>query len=68
MLKKVYLRTEYFLDVPEQISTTGQKPERGIYVRLMYGDGESIWLDSKGRMIDNYNWTSTLNQAALNAL
>lgn len=68
MLKKIYLREEYFLDIPEQISTTGHNPERGIYIRLVYGNGETIWLDSKGRTIDNYNWTSDLNQMCLNAL
>jgi hypothetical protein len=65
MLKKIYLHEEYFLDIPAQISTTGSKPDRGIYVRLVYGNGETVWLDSKGRMIDNYNWTANLNQMLL---
>jgi hypothetical protein len=65
MLKEILKEKKFFLDIPEEIATTGSKPGRGIYSRLTYAANKHVWLDSKGRVIDNENWIAHLNQLAI---
>lgn len=65
MFKKVKKRIEYFYDIPEQISTTGNSPKRGLYVKLELDDNSIIWLDEKGRIIPLDSWVKKLNEFSL---
>ena len=60
-MKKVARKTEYFLDITREISTTGFNPSRGFYTYIEFSDKTSLWIDSKGYEIDDSNWTKTLN-------
>jgi hypothetical protein len=66
MLEKIYLKEEFFLDVPSEISTTGMKPGRGVYIRCYCGTSHHgigvIWLDGKGREIENLDWVDILEE------
>jgi hypothetical protein len=60
-MKKIARKTEYFLDIPEEISTTGCNLCRGIYIFLEFSNGGSIWLSSQGNEISDNNWVRKLN-------
>lgn len=60
-MKKVVRKTEYFLDIPAEISTTGFSPSRGLYTHIQFSDASSLWTDSKGIEIDDSNWIKKLN-------
>ena len=62
MLEKVYLKEEFFLDIPSEISTTGMKPGRGVYVRIAYGYDKYSWIDRTGREIDHPDWIDYLDK------
>ncbi len=61
MLKKIKARTEYFYDIPEQVSATGRLPERDIYTKLELEDNTVVWLDYKGKVISNETWILKLS-------
>lgn len=63
MLHKIDKEQKFFLDIPEQISTTGHAPSRGVYIRIRTdNDDNPIWLDRQYRGIYNENWKKKLNE------
>lgn len=60
-MKKVAKKTEFFLDIEKEISTTGFNPSRGFYTYIEFSDKSSLWIDSKGNEIDDNNWIKKLN-------
>lgn len=59
-MKRVVRKTEYFLDIPAEISTTGFSPSRGLYTYIQFSDGTDLWIDCKGIEIDDLNWIAEL--------
>lgn len=61
MLEKVVSKIDYFLDVEEEVSSTGYYPKRGLYTRLELSSGVIVWLDGKGQNIQLDRWCRQLN-------
>lgn len=62
MIRTIYKKEEFFLDVPDQISTTGSYPTRGFYFRIMLDNGVVFWTDKNGREINSERWDNYLEK------
>jgi len=58
---EVVRKTEYFLDIPVENSTTGSNPCRGFYTFIGFSNREGIWINSKGNEISDSRWVKKLN-------
>ena len=63
MLRRIIDKEKVFWDAPEEISTTGHKPTRGFYTRILLSSNSVIWLDKNNREITVPNWLRILNKA-----
>jgi len=60
-MKKVTVKTEYFVDPPREISYTNQKPTEGFYTYVEFTDGSSLWLDAENLQVQRDSWVDILN-------